>query len=410
MDTIFSHNYNIDLPPHIKDLMMWKNEFPNSKINILSVNNTDIVFNIGTNEFIYNLFAMTLHFPAIANVDIIEDGMDFGNIYLVLKHLESLVEIINPTPVRTRNTQVTWDNVYDNITFDDDGFTVTNNRRTRSSKHNDWEMMEFADNIYSDEYIDDAENIRLSLINVIKNYGSRNKGKVQINFFDTGDLDTINVKVKVQKTPFTFTLSIDKSNFIELKFVKVQPYKLFYNLLIRDSLFDPMNSSVEPDKIIDYVANKIIADQDKAEEMKLDIDGQLLDSYDLYGLTIDDYLLEDPKQTLQINVSTVMATEMLSELNKIYNLLIENKEDIIKRHLYIIYPIIAYYVHITDIDIMIKHIEHYEMIKNIMELVWDPTALEHSLELSIYIGEYLATNTLLEREKTVLEFFMITFS
>lgn len=180
----------------------------------------------------------------------------------------------------------------------------------------------------------------------------------------------IEIYVNLRHIKYNFVLIIN-NNEMELKFIGMQPYILF-KILMCDYISSNTNS--DPCDIIHYINKTLTDDPDINFPIYPDINDIILSLYSYCNVTIKEYTWDDAIVTCPLIIDYDTNVFLLLHMKKLYELLYKNKNNIVKKHLYIFVPIIAFYVNIMDINCMINNIEHYELLMAIIELfnkVWD---------------------------------------
>lgn len=203
-----------------------------------------------------------------------------------------------------------------------------------------------------------------------------NMGTMNVTTMITGDKSCLRVKVKVLKTKFTYELECKQSN-ITLYFIGTKPYILFEELMCEYVKDHCTINTLVP--CIEYITDSILGDQDESRKLKPDIDNLVYEMYQIYGITIKQYLWEDSDVTCPITEDSEL------KLNKLIELLsVLTGKNLEAKHLYILVPIIGYYIHIKDGDSIFNNQKHYGVLMNIIKLFekkWDVNMTSDIVEI-----------------------------
>lgn len=328
MDTVFTFEFKNNVTALTSELLLWKCANPLSKLRPKIVDgniecDSHTLYNVEDNVLVSENTLLFIEFDKLENKSVLT-FLDFMN-------TRSLKRKIVP------------------IEIDEE-----------------FEFVDAEADLYAEMY-DNDDNLSIITRNFRKRVNSASVCVKQISKDENG----VQIFINLPRIKYDFVLTMNDGK-MEIEFIGKQPYKLF-NTLICDYVHDSTNSN--PYDMVRYIAETLTGDPDSEITLNPDIDNIMLRLYVTCSVTIKEYTWDDTIVTCPVDMSITSSGLMLMACMKnLYKTLNENKETIVAKHLYIVVPVIAFYVNIMDIDCMINNIKYYEILMKIIKLfdkVWD---------------------------------------
>lgn len=222
----------------------------------------------------------------------------------------------------------------------------------------------------------DEPNDKYTLDDIIKTFRKRiNNTRINVDEITKNDCGIV-ITISLLKIGYKFKLIIYEQRFT-IRFEGKQPYYLLKYLLTQyvEQLHDPYF-------VVRYVAEVLTGDPDEHVIMDLNIDDTVLELYKCLDVTIKEYTWDDTNVSCPLIFDNDKESKILSLLKQLYSTLYTNYDKIVSKHLYIIIPIIAYYVNITDIAIFVINIKHYRILMEIIQILQKEWTVEIACNLT----------------------------
>lgn len=310
MDTVFKYDDNVIISQNMAQIMEWKNS------NVLSTMPIKLIDDsISINEILYLINEQIM---------IGDNSEEFNN--CTDKSINSF------------------------LTYIDHNYFTT---KTKENPKMDIDM----------NMDDIADNYLLSLI--LKRVDVSNKNNYTVSATMRNN-DTILITIAQNEN--VCILHINQELTIYIEYVTNKPYILFRTLLLE---YIRKESLHHINLIIEYVAESLANDIEMDKVLEPDVDSLILQTYKIYSITIKEYLWESTENICPYVIAKDTNESMLEKLKDLKEIYINNASKLTMSHLYIIVPIISYYINITDIQIFLNNINHYSILMTIMRLFRD---------------------------------------
>mgnify|MGYP003385705921 FL=1 len=354
MDHIFDIEYNTDISLSINELIQCKKTFVDNEITFDEITNEYVIFTICDHKIKHTISTCINDILSTTEEDDIKcilSDIPNRNIFEVLNYLHAnkhnlTHKIINPMLSDDEGDDMN----FDNIDFGDEEFII-----------------------YS---------IGSIVGTILRKYPSF---KIEV----IEEPHAVVIKVSVPKSVFIFNLIVDtliSSRNLRIIFDEPQPDKIFLELLRKETYFNTGCNELNFDEIIMNISHALRNDIEVEIESELNIDYEITQLYNCLDIKLNDYLWKGPTKTCPV-ISINKASKVAS-LTDLTLKLSTNSVLLTELHYYKIYPIMQFYLQITNINSIINNTDEYLLLIQIMKVIMASFAFIEKCSISEVIEQY----------------------